>query len=87
MHYSLLIAALSAVLPFGSAFPGLGKALVEIRARAAAPITSVEDSNELVGDLVSPGPSTPVGQVDTLVVMQIAADEVLGSCRYNPGES
>jgi hypothetical protein len=37
--------------------------MAEIRERAAAPITSAEDSNEMVGDLISPGPTTPVGQV------------------------
>jgi hypothetical protein len=37
--------------------------MAEIQLRAAAPINSVEDSNEMVGDLVSPGPTTPVGQV------------------------
>jgi hypothetical protein len=47
------------------AFPGAAwkTKMAEIKARAAAPITSVEDSNEMLGDLVSPGPVTPVGQV------------------------
>jgi hypothetical protein len=37
----------------------------EITKRAATPIDSPEDSNELLGDLVTPGPSTPVGKVCT----------------------
>ena len=48
------------------AYPGAGKwkqTLAELQRRAAAPIDSPEDSTELLGDLVSPGPTTPVGKV------------------------
>ena len=65
MHnfFFLIQAVLTALLPLVFGFPGYRKALADIKARAAAPITSVEDSNEMIGDLVSPGPTTPVGQV------------------------
>jgi hypothetical protein len=54
-----------ALLSSTLAFPGAGwkRKMEEIKARAAAPITGVEDSNEMLGDLVTPGPVTPVGQV------------------------
>jgi hypothetical protein len=48
------------------AYPGAGKwkqTLAELQRRAAAPIDSPEDSTELLGDLISPGPTTPVGKV------------------------
>ena len=50
---------------FTLAFPGGNwkVAIQEIKARAAAPITSPDDSNELIGDLLSPGPNSTVGQV------------------------
>ena len=61
----LLHTALATLLPVTLAYPG-GKwteKLAEIKARAARPVDSPEDSNELLGDLVTPGPSTPIGQV------------------------
>jgi hypothetical protein len=48
------------------AYPGTGKwkqTLAELQRRAATPIDSPEDSNELLGDLITPGPTTPVGKV------------------------
>lgn len=52
------------------AYPGAGKGagkwkqtLAELQRRAATPIDSPEDSNELLGDLLTPGPTTPVGKV------------------------
>lgn len=48
------------------AYPNAGKwkqTLAELQRRAATPIDSPEDSNELLGDLLTPGPSTPVGKV------------------------
>jgi hypothetical protein len=64
-HSLLLQSSLLTFVVSSLAFPGEGwKArLGELRERAAAPIDSVEDSNELLGDLISPGPSTPVGMV------------------------
>jgi hypothetical protein len=62
---TLVHASLMALLSSAMAFPGEGwKAkMAEIKARGAAPVNSVEDSNEMLGDLISPGPVTPVGQV------------------------
>ena len=51
------------LFPSAIAFPGYGKVLADMQKRAAAPIDSVEDSNEMIGDLVSPGPTSTVGQV------------------------
>jgi hypothetical protein len=66
MRYLEVWIAILSVLPVSVvSFPGgkFKEAIAEIQARAAAPITSPEDSNELIGDLVSPGPSTTVGKV------------------------
>jgi hypothetical protein len=62
---SYLLLALTMLWGFTFAFPGGNwrASIAEIRARAAAPITSPDDSNELIGDLLSPGPNTTVGQV------------------------
>lgn len=58
-------AMLAILLPGVVAYPGgrMAKNLQIIKARAAAAIDSVEDSDEMIGDLVTPGPTTPVGQV------------------------
>jgi hypothetical protein len=62
-------AMLAILLPGVFAYPGgrMAKTLQEIKARGLAPIDSVEDSNEMIGDLVSPGPTTPIGQVSLTV--------------------
>lgn len=39
---------------------------VEVQRRAARPVDGPEDSNELLGDLVKPGPNTAVGKVNAL---------------------
>ena len=64
-HSLIVQSCLMTLVAFTLAFPGEGwKAkLGELRERAAAPINSIEDSNEMLGDLISPGPSTPVGKV------------------------
>jgi hypothetical protein len=65
----LLSSAIASALPGTLAHPGSqwAKKMTEIEAeivkRAAAPDNSPEDSNELLGDLVKPGPTTPVGKV------------------------
>jgi hypothetical protein len=61
----LIHAALATLLPVSLAYPGNKWAvkLAEIQERAARPIDSPEDSNELLGDLVTPGPNTTVGKV------------------------
>jgi hypothetical protein len=60
-------AALVAFLLTGETLAHPGQAwarkLREIQERAAAPISSPEDSFEMIGDLVTPGPVTPMGQV------------------------
>ena len=60
-----LLLALAILSGFSLGFPGGNwkASIAKIKARAAAPITSPDDSNELIGDLLSPGPTTPVGQV------------------------
>ena len=50
-------------------FRGYEKTLQEIQARAAAPITSVEDSSELLGDLATGGPTTPVGHAIADIIL------------------
>jgi hypothetical protein len=64
-HYLIVESCLLSLAAVTLAFPGNGwKAkLGELRERAAAPINSVEDSDELLGDLISPGPSSLVGKV------------------------
>jgi hypothetical protein len=60
-------AMLVMLLPGAMAYPGgkLAKTLEEIKmkARGISPITGPDDSDELIGDLVKPGPSTDVGKV------------------------
>ena len=80
MRYSLIGAAFAAIIPSVLAFPGMEKAMTDIKARAAAPIASVEDSNELVGDLISPGPNTPVGQVSIATLNKRNTDYTQGNC-------
>jgi hypothetical protein len=66
MKYLEVWIASLAILPYSViSYPGgkFKEAIAEIQARAAAPITSPNDSNELLGDLVSLGPSTTVGKV------------------------
>jgi hypothetical protein len=70
MKFSVILlgSAIASALPGTLAHPGSkwAKKMVEVEAeisrRAATPIDSPEDSNELLGDLVTPGPSTPVGK-------------------------
>jgi hypothetical protein len=62
-------AGLLALLPHIAAHPGFRKHIAEIQARAAAPISGPEDSNELLGDLISPGPTTDVGKVGDCLVL------------------
>jgi hypothetical protein len=62
--------AVFAILLTGAeAYPGgkMTKLLDDIKivARGLAPIEGPQDSNELIGDLVTPGPTSPVGQVST----------------------
>lgn len=60
------IALSSALATTILAYPGAGKwknTLSELERRAATPIDSPEDSNELLGDLLTAGPTTPVGKV------------------------
>jgi hypothetical protein len=60
-----LVLLLQNLQSFSFAFPSKDwkASIAEIRERAAAPITSPDDSNELIGDLLSPGPTSPVGEV------------------------
>jgi hypothetical protein len=64
-HSTLISACLLGLLSSSLAFsgPGWREKIAQIKARAAAPITSVEDSNEMIGDLTTSAPRSPVGQV------------------------
>jgi hypothetical protein len=64
LAYTALLACLASSTV---AHPGQkwARMLDEIKARAAAPIDSPEDSFEMIGDLVSPGPVTAMGKVST----------------------
>ena len=87
-HSTLVQLCLATLLSSSVAFSGEGwrAKIAEIRARAAAPITSAEDSNELIGDLVTPGPTTPIGQVLILSlkcpIQANGVNEV--GCKYHP---
>jgi hypothetical protein len=61
----LLHSALATLIPVALAHPGQKWAakLKEIQERAARPVDGPDDSSELLGDLVTPGPSTAVGKV------------------------
>jgi hypothetical protein len=61
----LLHSALASLIPAALAHPGHKWAakLKEIQERAARPVDGPDDSSELLGDLVTPGPTTPVGKV------------------------
>jgi len=71
MKYEDLLtqAMLAILIPGVAAYPGgkMAKTLEDIRlkvkARGLAPINSVEDSDEMIGDLVTPGPTSTVGKV------------------------
>jgi hypothetical protein len=78
-------AGLSVVLPYVTAYPGLGKQMAEIQARAAAPIMGPEDSDELLGDLASP--TTPVGQVSLRVIDQASTNSEPGNIGHHNGQS
>jgi hypothetical protein len=62
---TLLGSAIATAIPGALAHPGAvwRQKLAEIERRGLAPIDSPEDSNELLGDLITPGPTTPVGKV------------------------
>lgn len=67
MRVSGLLASLAilSAVPESLAYPGSfwkGK-LVEIQARATRPAEGPNDSNELLGDLILPGPRTEVGSL------------------------
>jgi hypothetical protein len=60
--YSSFALGFVAASPHGSAYgKEWAKKLAQIKARAARPIDSPEDSNELIGDLETLGATTPVG--------------------------
>jgi hypothetical protein len=63
----ILHSALATLIPAALAYPGnkWGAKLKEIQERAARPVDGPDDSSELLGDLVTPGPTTPVGKVRT----------------------
>jgi hypothetical protein len=48
------------------------KKLAQIKERALLPPDSPEDSFEMIGDLVSPGPTTPVGQLVSDILLGVA---------------
>jgi hypothetical protein len=73
-------AMVATLLPGAEAYPGgkMTKLLDDIKvvARGLAPIDSPQDSNELIGDLVTPGPTSTVGQVSSsFVQIDIASDK------------
>ena len=60
-------AMLVMLLPSAIAYPGgkFAKTLeeIKIKARGISPITGPDDSDELIGDLVTPGPTSDTGKV------------------------
>jgi hypothetical protein len=83
MRFSTLL-SISAALSFVTASPhgaAWAKKLAEIKlkARADAP-DGVEDSDEMIGDLVSPGPTTPVGQ--SIANILIGTEDPYSDDRY-----
>jgi hypothetical protein len=69
MKYENIIkqAMLAVIIPTVIAYPG-GKMMktlaeIKIKARGLSPITGPEDSSEMIGDLVTPGPTTTIGKV------------------------
>jgi hypothetical protein len=81
------LALLSAV-PETLAHPGSvwKERLAEIQARAARPVDGPNDSSELLGDLVMPGPTTPVGKLvaDLLVGNQDAQSNEINQRAAGP---
>jgi hypothetical protein len=73
MKHAILLLGAATLFQQSVAHPGHGKQwakkLVEIKERAARPPDGPNDSNELLGDLVAPGPSTEVGKVIVLATM------------------
>lgn len=64
--FSSAAVSIVAASPHGAMW---SKKLAQIKARAIRPIDSPEDSFELIGDLASPGPTTPVGkQISNILV-------------------
>ena len=62
-------AMLVMLLPSAIAYPGgkMAKTLedikMKVKARGVSPIQGPDDSNELIGDLVKPGPTSDIGKV------------------------
>ena len=52
-------------MPQALAYPGMAwkNTLAELQKRTAVPADDANDSNEMLGDLVSPGPITPMGKL------------------------
>lgn len=77
MRFAEVLAGLT-LLTQTLAHPGHGamwkERLSEIQERAARPVDDPDDSSELLGDLVTPGPTSPVGHIvaDILVGNQDA---------------
>jgi hypothetical protein len=67
MKCTILLWGAATLVQISAAHPGHGKLwakkLVEIQERATRAPDGPNDSSELLGDLVSPGPSTEVGKV------------------------
>jgi hypothetical protein len=61
----LLSSAIVTFIPGTLAYPGTEwkQKLSELQERAARPVDGPDDSSELLGDLVTPGATTPVGKV------------------------
>jgi hypothetical protein len=60
----LLLAAIASLLKTATSYPSGGwTALMnEIQQKGIDPNTGPNDSSEMIGDLISPGATTPVGQ-------------------------
>jgi hypothetical protein len=78
MKWSLAVVALASLIQHAVSHPGSkwAQKAAEIRERAARPVDGPDDSSELLGDLVSPGPSTTVGKVSISSMMKLAANHL-----------
>jgi len=82
--YSSAAIGLVAASPQGSAEKSQWtKTLAQIKERALLPPDGPEDSFEMIGDLVSPGPTTPVGELVANILLGTA--EPQSSARYPLG--
>ena len=65
----LILVAIASLLKTTTAYPsGFTALLNEIRQKGVDPNTGPNDSSEMIGDLISPGATTPVGQASLVAI-------------------